>query len=97
MLARLLWPWCAVIFKQHSSLKAPVAQRIEHLTSDQKVGSSSLSGRANVPEKLEEKGEKVKSTREEGSLLEVRKRLRNNALYLSLRVGRSPGIYAVRA
>ncbi len=26
---------------------APVAQRIEHLTSDQKVGSSSLSGRAN--------------------------------------------------
>ena len=35
-------------------MKACVAQRIEHLTTDQKVGSSSLSGRANVFKSLGE-------------------------------------------
>ena len=40
------------------TVSAPVAQRIEHLTTDQKVGSSSLSGRARFFKRLGEVVEK---------------------------------------
>jgi hypothetical protein len=97
MLALSPWPSCAVISNQRSSVKAPVAQWIEHLTSDQKVRGSSPFGRANVPKRLEKNGKRASSTRKECSLLKALKRLQNNALYLSLRVRRNPFTYAVCA